>query len=140
MAPIADMRAYAASLVAAPATGLIVAGAVGAALSALWSLTQLAHFDPFAGVVRDQAGWDVWMPLPIGGRAVVTGIVQTLLGIMVLLGAVKMKRLESYAFATASAIIAMIPCISPCCVLGLPFGIWALVVLSDIHVRMAFRS
>jgi DNA-directed RNA polymerase subunit RPC12/RpoP len=36
--------------------------------------------------------------------------------------------------------IMFVPGTSPCCLLGLPFGIWALVVLSDIHVRAAFRS
>ncbi len=80
------------------------------------------------------------MPFPVGGVAIGAGVVQIVLGIVVLLGAVRMKRLESYGLAMASAIIAMIPCVSPCCVLGLPFGIWALVVLSDIHVRSAFRT
>jgi hypothetical protein len=51
-----------------------------------------------------------------------------------------MKKLESYSFAMAAAIIAMIPCISPCCLLGLPFGIWALVVLGDGSVKAAFQS
>ena len=38
-----------------------------------------------------------------------------------------------------AAIVAMIPRISPCCLLGLPFGIWALVVLSNGTVKAAFR-
>ena len=72
--------------------------------------------------------------------AVVTGVINLLVGIVVIVGAVKMKNLESYGFAMASAIIAMVPCISPCCLLGLPFGIWALVVLSDAGVKAAFRA
>ena len=68
------------------------------------------------------------------------GIVNLALGVVVIVGAVKMKNLESYGFAMASAIIAMVPCISPCCLLGLPFGIWALVVLSDAGVKAAFRN
>ena len=60
--------------------------------------------------------------------------------IVVITGALKMKRLQSYPFAMIASIIAMIPCISPCCLLGLPFGIWALVVLSDPQVKAAFRG
>jgi hypothetical protein len=32
----------------------------------------------------------------------------------------------------------MIPCLSPCCCLGLPIGIWALVVLLDNNVKASF--
>jgi len=39
----------------------------------------------------------------------------------------------------AASIIAMIPCVSPCCCLGLPFGIWALVVLARPAVKSAFQ-
>ena len=58
---------------------------------------------------------------------------------VVLVGAIKMKNLQNYGLAMTSAIIALIPCFSPCCVLGLPFGIWALVVLSDNRVKAAFQ-
>ena len=39
-----------------------------------------------------------------------------------------------------AAIVAVIPCVAPCCLLSLPFGIWALVVLGDSSVKAAFRS
>jgi hypothetical protein len=50
-----------------------------------------------------------------------------------------MRRLESHGIATAAAIVAMIPC-TGCCIVGIPFGIWALSVLNDSYVRAAFRS
>jgi hypothetical protein len=62
------------------------------------------------------------------------------MAVVIFMGAGKMKRLESYGFAMAVSIIAMIPCISPCCLIGLPMGIWALVVLLDPNVKAAFRS
>jgi len=62
------------------------------------------------------------------------------MGVLVFIGAMKMKNLENYSLAMAAAIVAVIPCISPCCLLGLPFGIWALVVLNDSSVKAAFRS
>jgi hypothetical protein len=56
-----------------------------------------------------------------------------------LFGAIKMRKLESYAWAMTAAVIAVIPCFSACCLLEIPLGIWAIVVLSDNHVREAFR-
>ena len=43
-------------------------------------------------------------------------------------------------FALVSAVLALLPCLSPCCVLGLPFGIWALVTLNKPEVKEAFAA
>ena len=55
------------------------------------------------------------------------------------LGGLKMKSLESYSLVMTVSVIAMIPCFSPCCLIGLPIGIWALVVLSKPEVKSAFH-
>lgn len=59
------------------------------------------------------------------------------LNALVLLGAIKMLRLQSYGLAFAACIVAMIPC-SCCCVLGLPFGVWGLVMLNKPEVKSQF--
>jgi hypothetical protein len=69
--------------------------------------------------------------------AVVGGVVGLAIYTTVLIGALKMRKLESYSLAMTASILAMLPC-SLCCVFGLPFGIWSLVVLSDQHVKSAF--
>jgi predicted lysophospholipase L1 biosynthesis ABC-type transport system permease subunit len=74
-----------------------------------------------------------------GTVAVVSSIVAILVSGLILFGAIKMKRLESYGLAMAVSIIAMIPCFSPCCLIGLPIGIWAMVVLSKPEVKSAFH-
>jgi hypothetical protein len=56
----------------------------------------------------------------------------------VLLGAIKMLRLQSHTLAIIACIVAMLPC-SCCCVLGLPFGIWGLVVLNKPEVKSQFE-
>lgn len=61
-----------------------------------------------------------------------------LVSIVILWGGISMKKLRSYALAMSASILAMIPCFSPCCLVGIPIGIWALVVLSDPSVRAAF--
>lgn len=74
-----------------------------------------------------------------GGLGIVQDIVGGVIGIVILLGTGKMKRLESYQYAMMTAILAMVPCLSPCCFLGLPFGIWALVVLNKPEVKSHFQ-
>ena len=63
-----------------------------------------------------------------------------ILGGVVLFGGLKMKNLQSYGLAMAAAIMAMLPCtVGWCCLLGLPLGIWALIVLMKPEVKAAFR-
>lgn len=56
--------------------------------------------------------------------------------LFMLFGAWKMMRLESYGLAVTTSILMMLPCTF--CWIGLPFGIWALVVLCLRDVRQAF--
>jgi hypothetical protein len=46
--------------------------------------------------------------------------------------------LQNHQFALTAGIVAMLPCISPCCVFGLPAGIWALVILNKPEVKSQF--
>jgi hypothetical protein len=55
----------------------------------------------------------------------------------VLVGAFHMVKFQSYLWAVTAAIVALLPW-SPGWVLGLPFGIWALMVLSKPEVMAAF--
>ena len=57
---------------------------------------------------------------------------------LIVFAALKMKRLQAYWLAVAAAFWAII--ISPGNLIGLPIGIWALVVLSQREVRMAFAG
>ncbi len=71
-----------------------------------------------------------------------SGVVGAVLGIcwggIILVGALKMKNLESHGYAMAGAITALVPC-NLCWLLGIPFGIWALIVINRPEVREAFR-
>jgi hypothetical protein len=58
---------------------------------------------------------------------------------LILYGAMKMKKLERYGWAITASILALVPCVSPCCLVGAPFGIWALVVLSKPEIKSAFH-
>jgi hypothetical protein len=66
-------------------------------------------------------------------------LLTLLLGIVTLLAGVKMLQRRAYGLVMTGVILGMIPCLSGCCCIGLPFGIWALIVLSNPEVRNSFR-
>ncbi len=59
--------------------------------------------------------------------------------VIVLIGSIYMIRLKSYRSAMTAAIVSSIPCCSPCLFLGIPFGIWAIVVLARPDVKSRFQ-
>jgi predicted Zn finger-like uncharacterized protein len=74
-----------------------------------------------------------------GGVGLVRSIIALAVSGLIILSAVKMQKLQGYGLAMTGSILAMIPCISWCCLLGLPFGIWALVILNQDHVKRSFE-
>ncbi len=124
------MGSNAADRVKPPAIALLVTGILGILVQAAGVAANLF------GVAIPQPGMsdqDQLGTLIGGGVGVAAGIVG------IIIGAQKMMKLQSYGFAMTAAILAMIPCISPCCLLGLPFGIWALVVLLNEDVKAGFQ-
>ena len=71
--------------------------------------------------------------------AIIGNLLGLLLSVLILIGAAKMRSLRSYEFSVTAAIVAMLPCVTPCCLLGLPFGIWALIVLTRPEVKSQFH-
>jgi len=57
--------------------------------------------------------------------------------VLVVLGAWNLMQLRSYRLATAGSILALFP-FSPGAVVGVPMGIWALVVMTKKEVKAAF--
>jgi hypothetical protein len=85
-------------------------------------------------------GGDRGFAMMQGGVGILFNIIALAVGGLILFGAMKMKNLQSYGLAMTVSIVAMIPCISPCCLIGLPAGIWALVVLMKPEVKAAFTG
>ena len=76
---------------------------------------------------------------PMAPVGIADNILCILIGGVIIFGSMKMKTLHSFGLSMTSSILAMIPCISPCCLMGLPIGIWAIVVLNKPEVKTAFR-
>ncbi|HZI15977.1 MAG TPA: hypothetical protein VE153_36760 [Myxococcus sp.] len=69
---------------------------------------------------------------------VVFSLPWILINALAFFGALKMKSLQSYGLAMTAGIVSLIPCCGPCFCLGIPLGIWALVVLRKPEVRASF--
>ena len=63
-----------------------------------------------------------------------------LMNLVVVVGALSMIRLKGYRRAYAAAIFSVIPICSPCYLLGIPFGIWALILLNRQEVKHRFMA
>jgi hypothetical protein len=119
-----------------PATGLIVVAVLGAIAQVASLVLNLAGTSFMASSRMPR---EAWANMFSGTLGVVSSALGIVVSAVILLGAIKMKRLENYGLAMAASIIAMIPCFSPCCLIGLPIGIWSLVVLLKPEVKSAFH-
>lgn len=144
----AENAGYAKSRVSGPAIGLIVTAALGLLGNiAGLSFTLLAPAamqapafpnNPANANAPQMPNFLVQQQFGVGFTLVQYAIGLGL-AILVLVGGIKMNKLENYALAMTASIVAIIPCFSPCCLVGIPIGIWALVVLNDANVKSAFR-
>ena len=121
----------------APGIALMITAILGMVIQALGIVLNVVGMG--ATAMEGGGGDESVVIFAQGGVGIALGIVSLIVGVIVFLGASKMRKLESYGFAMTASIIAMVPCVSPCCILGLPFGIWALVVLMNEEVKAAFR-
>ncbi len=130
-------RGNAKSQISGPAISLIVVASISLLLVGIGLI-----FD--AVILATGAADNMIQPqgMPKGTQIIIRfiwGILLFASNIVVLIGSIKMLQLKSYDFAKVCAIISVIPCVGPCCIVGIPFGIWALVILAKPEVRNAFR-
>ena len=128
----------AAGRVKGPAIALIVITALGILGQLISMVANLAGMRtmPTADMPPE---FERWVTIMSGGLGVVFTVIMLAVGGLIIYGAMKMMRLENYGLAMAASIIAMVPCLSPCCCLGIPVGIWSIVVLTNAEVKAAFR-
>jgi hypothetical protein len=126
----------AAEQVSGPAVGLMVVAILGFVLQAISLLLSLGVG---ASLLTMPQNNQALANMFSGGLGVVSAIIGLLVSGLIFYGALKMKKLESQGLAMTASILAMIPCISPCCLIGLPIGIWAVVVLLKPEVKSAFH-
>lgn len=140
--PYAEIS-HAKSKVSGPATWLIVLSITHIVLASIMLLlvglgltaAGAAAKDPNFAADEDLAGTVVSLFFNF-----VTLSAGLVCAVVILVGAIQMKKLRNYGLAMAAAILSVIPCTSPCCFLiGLPIGIWAIIVLSEPVVKRAYQ-
>jgi len=143
--------------VKAPAVALMVVAVLNILLST-WSLLQSLFFrpteqqlnaelQPLKQLNDPQFQQMVQKVIHIfyGPFGTTFGILNSLFGlaisVLMLAGAIKMQSLRSHEMAITAAVLAVIPGLTPCCgyVIGLAFGIWALVVLRKPDIKSQFH-
>jgi hypothetical protein len=128
-------------LVSGPAIGLLVTAGLGFLAQIIGLLMNLLGMGMAGMSATDYQGMEgaEWMaPLMSGTIGIISAVIGIGIAVLIFFGALKMKQLKSYGLSMTAAIVAMVPCISPCCLVGLPIGIWALVVLLKPEVKAAF--
>ncbi|GAA5509449.1 hypothetical protein [Novipirellula caenicola] len=128
----------AADAVSAPAISLIVVSLI--CILCLLIALGVDAFLVFSGMAdrlqENNAGFSKETQIKV---RVIGSLVLIAINSFILFTAIRMKSLRSYPLALTGAILAAIPCISPCYFIGIPFGIWATIVLMRPEVKQAFR-
>jgi len=129
-------------LVSGPATALIVTGILCVILSIVGLVMNLtgAGFRPPPGEIPPEMQQFFQMMEQMQGPVAIVGSVINLgISILLIIAGQKMRALQSFALVVTGAILAIVPCLSPCCCIGIPVGIWALVILYKPEVKSAFQ-
>lgn len=137
-----------------PAVLLLVVGIIGG-LMALMNIPSLFTLDAQFKQVEEQ--WDndpnlkpeqkkemkqmladfkdpikVMIPISILFGLLTSGIT--------VLGAIKIMNLKSRGLGVLASVVSMVPILSGCCCLGLPVGIWVLIVMGKPEVKAGFAA
>ncbi len=123
--------------VSGPAIGLLVTGIVGVLFAGIGVIMNIIGMG-VSPLIRDEVP-ERYVEFWEGSIGAVSSFIGILVAAFIIFAALKMRELRQYELSIAASIIAMIPCISPCCILGLPIGIWCLVVLLRPEVKTAFQ-
>ncbi|MBN2432012.1 MAG: hypothetical protein JXQ27_11070 [Acidobacteria bacterium] len=126
-----------------PAIGMVVAAALDIMMALFFAALNILPFTVGGSQFPEFGRFSAGMSELIfaSGIGLLLSVFALVMDGFIIFGAVRMRQLRSYGLAVAAAILSLIPCLSsPCFVLGVPFGIWSLVVLLNGEVRAAFRE
>lgn len=125
----------------APAIGLIIAGSLNGVIGLLALLGGLFRLTGVGGketLPADQAERMGFMVGTIG--TYIVAFLSVVLAPVIIYGATQMMKGEKPGLAKAAAILAILPLTSCCFLVGLPMGIWGLIVLAKPEVKAIFEG
>jgi hypothetical protein len=125
-----------ASMVKAPALAMLITTGISMAIRAVILLLNLLG----TGLAAAAGGREGMMNMASGALGVISAIISMIIGVVIIMGSMKMMKLQNHKMAMTAAVLCMVPCISPCCLLTIAFGIWGMVVLNKPEVKAAFTG
>jgi predicted Zn finger-like uncharacterized protein len=138
-APRRGGRSRALGMAAGPAIFLMVTGGIDIAIGLLRLVMAMAGVAIMGAGGGPRGGDDEAMAQMVGGAVGgVLAFVWIIIGVITIIGGVKLKGLSGYGLVMTASILGFIPCTS-CCLLGIPAGIWALIVMNSNDVKPYFR-
>lgn len=123
--------------VSGPSIGLLITGIIGAIFSGVAFIALVIGTGISTFWIDDIP--ERYADFYEGAIGIGSSFIGILVAAFIIYAAIKMKDLTQWGLAVVASILAMIPCISPCCIIGLPIGIWSLVVLMRPEVKAAFH-
>jgi hypothetical protein len=143
---VGDARELALAQVRPPAIGLTIFGGLMLAMTLIGlvatpfipkdsQLSQLPDDMPewVRRVFEFQASMPAW-------ASYVQGVIGLAVFAVVVMAGLRLMKLRSRGLVMTGAILAMLPCFtSCCCIVGMPLGIWAIVVLNKPDVASQFE-
>ncbi len=111
-----------------PAEGLMIAGIINILCIVPFALLTGTHLLSNSRLLS---------PRGLDMKIAALSLLVTCIGAVIVYGVMRMRELENYKLAVIGSVLAILP-ISPGCLLGVPFGLWALVVLTRKEVKKSF--
>ncbi|MGQ0541005.1 MAG: hypothetical protein ACT4O9_04040 [Blastocatellia bacterium] len=127
--------------VKAPAVALLITGILNAGFglialaSGAFRLSGIGSPETIPTDENERLGFIIGTALGYGIAAI-----SLLLAPVIFIGALKMMRGKGYGISMSAAILAILPVTSCCFLIGIPAGIWAIVVLRNPEVKSFFKG
>lgn len=124
-----------------PAVGLIILGCLNGFAGLFVLLSGVLRFSGALGQEQlptneaERIGFYIGTFIGYGG-----GLLSLIFAPLIVYGGIQMLKGTKIRFARVSAILSMLPFTACCFILGLPFGIWSLIVLSKPDVKELFKG
>jgi len=125
--------------ITAPGIALVITGGLGMIMT-LFSIVW-AFVGPEPPFNPDMP--EFFREIQQGGRGPLAAAVQVIfifVNAVIIAGGVAMIRQSMWGLALAASIVAMVNIGNCCCLIGLPIGIWSLVILLMADVKAAFAQ
>ena len=131
----------AAGKIRAPAIGLLICGFGNLAMNAYSAFDAVVRPDEIRKQFQQMQAMMALPAAPMDAAriALFSGVLFGLLGLFQIACGYAMLSRRSYVLSVIGAFLAIATCNAPCCLVNLPVGIWALVILLQADVKASFR-